>query len=494
MDSARTDRFVGELWDDDIVPQLIDYIRIPNKSPMFDADWARHGYMDDAVKLMEAWARAQPIAGMTLEVVRLEGRTPLIFIEVPATGEGDDCVLLYGHLDKQPEMTGWSDGLGPWQPVIRGDKLYGRGGADDGYAIFGSLAALLALQEQKIPHSRCVVMIEACEESGSYDLPYYVDHLAERIGKPSLVVCLDSGCGNYEQLWCTTSLRGLAGGNLKVQVLSEGVHSGDASGVVPSSFRLLRQLLSRLEDEASGRIKLDALFVEVPEDRLAQAKKVAEVLGTAIYDKFPFLPGMTPMSGDLTELMLNRTWRPALSITGAEGLPALESAGNVLRPCTAVKLSLRLPPTLDGDTAGKLLQQLLLDNPPNGAQVTFNLEKSSTGWNAPAQSDWLTHAIDHASRDAFGQPAVYMGEGGSIPFMGMLGEKFPGAQFMITGVLGPHSNAHGPNEFLHIPTGKRVTACVARVVADHHQANMKGLTTGVGVVAGDTYFGDHGCC
>ena len=503
MDSVVTERFIGELWDDDIVPQLIDYIRIPNKSPMFDADWASHGYMDDAVKLMETWARAQPLAGMTLEVVRLEGRTPLIFIEVPAAMASDalasdrtrdDCVLLYGHLDKQPEMTGWSDGLGPWQPVIQGDKLYGRGGADDGYAIFGSLAALLALQEQKIPYSRCVIMIEACEESGSYDLPYYVDHLAARIGKPSLIVCLDSGCGNYEQLWCTTSLRGLAGGNLRVQVLSEGVHSGDASGVVPSSFRLLRQLLSRLEDEASGRIKLDALFVEVPPDRLAQAKKVAEVLGTAIYDKFPFLPGMTPMAGDLTELMLNRTWRPALSITGAEGLPALESAGNVLRPYTAVKLSLRLPPTLDGDSAGKLLQQLLLDNPPNGAQVTFNLEKSSTGWNAPAQSDWLTHAIDRASHDAFGQPAVYMGEGGSIPFMGMLGEKFPGAQFMITGVLGPHSNAHGPNEFLHIPTGKRVTACVARVVADHHQASMKGLTIGVGVVAGDTHFGDHGCC
>lgn len=503
MDSAKTDRFVGELWDDQIVPQLIDYIRIPNKSPMFDADWANHGYMDDAVKLMEAWARAQPIAGMTLEVVRLEGRTPLIFIEVPATdcdalaADGtrpDDCVLLYGHLDKQPEMTGWSDGLGPWLPVIQGDRLYGRGGADDGYAMFGSLAALLALQEQKIPHSRCVVMIEACEESGSYDLPYYVDHLTARIGKPSLVVCLDSGCGNYDQLWCTTSLRGLAGGHLRVEVLSEGVHSGDASGLVPSSFRLLRQLLSRLEDETSGKIKPEALFVEVPPDRLAQASRVAEVLGTAIYDKFPLLPGMRPMSEDLTELMLNRTWRPALSITGVAGLPELESAGNVLRPSTAVKLSLRLPPTLDGDTAGKLLQQLLLDNPPNGARVTFKLEKSSTGWNAPTQSDWLTRAIDHASCDAFGQPAVYMGEGGSIPFMGMLGEKFPGAQFMITGVLGPHSNAHGPNEFLHIPTGKRVTACVARVVAEHHRASLQGLTRGVGVVAGGTRFADQDCC
>ncbi|HEV2607340.1 MAG TPA: M20 family metallopeptidase, partial [Xanthomonadaceae bacterium] len=439
MDKARVDRFVGELWDDTIVPQLVDYIRIPNKSPMFDANWASHGYMDDAVKLMEKWARAQPITGMQVEVVRLPERTPVIFIEIPATAgaAGEDCVLLYGHLDKQPEMTGWSDGLGPWLPVIRGDKLFGRGGADDGYAIFGSLAAIMALREQKLPHARCVVLIEACEESGSYDLPAYVDHLAARIGKPSLVVCLDSGCGNYDQLWCTTSLRGLAGGNLIVKVLSEGVHSGDASGIVPSSFRILRQLLSRLEDEVSGNIKAEGLFVQVPDDRLAQARKVAEVMGTAVYDKFPFLPGMTPMSGDLTELVLNRTWRPGLSVTGVDGLPPMDNAGNVLRPSTAVKLSLRLPPTLDGDTAGAILRKLLLDNPPNGAHVAFELEKSSTGWNAPPMSDWLTHAIDHASHDFFGKPAVHMGEGGTIPFMGMLGAKFPGAQFMITGVLGP---------------------------------------------------------
>ncbi|HEY2345833.1 MAG TPA: M20 family metallopeptidase [Xanthomonadaceae bacterium] len=497
MDKARAGRFVGELWDDAIVPQLVDYIRIPNKSPMFDANWAAHGYMDDAVRLMESWARAQPIAGMQLEVVRLAGRTPVIFIEIPATDDstGDDCVLLYGHLDKQPEMTGWADGLGPWQPVIRGDKLFGRGGADDGYAIFGSLGAIMALAEQKLPHARCVVLIEACEESGSYDLPAYVDHLAARIGKPSLVVCLDSGCGNYDQLWCTTSLRGLAGGNLVVKVLEEGVHSGDASGVVPSSFRILRQLLSRLEDEANGRIKVDALHVQVPEDRVAQARKVADVMGTALYDKFPFLPGMTPMSDDLVELVLNRTWRPALSITGADGMPSLDSAGNVLRPFTAVKVSLRLPPTLDGETAGAIVQKLLLDNPPYGAHVAFELEKSSTGWNAPRLSDWLGHAIDHASHDFFGKPAVFMGEGGTIPFMGMLGAKFPGAQFMITGVLGPHSNAHGPNEFLHIPTGKRVTACIARVLTEHHAASRKGLTTGAAVATdGDARMAASSCC
>ena len=497
LDQTRAERFVSAKWDDEIVPQLVEYIRIPNKSPMFDADWVEHGYMEDAVRLMEGWARAQDIPGMQLEVVRLEGRTPLIFIDIPAAngGNADDCVLLYGHLDKQPEMTGWDDDLGPWKPVLRDGKLYGRGGADDGYAIYGSLAAIMALQEQKLPHARCVVLIEACEESGSYDLPAYVDHLADRIGQPSLVVCLDSGCGNYDQLWCTTSLRGLAGGNFTVKVLEEGVHSGDASGVVPSSFRLLRQLLSRIEDEKTGRILLEGLHVEIPAERLQQAEKCAEVLDTAVFDKFPFLPGMTPMSDELTELVLNRTWRPALSVTGIGGMPQLESAGNVLRPHTAVKLSLRLPPTLDGKRAGELLQEALLSDPPNGAKVTLELEKASSGWNAPAMAPWLESAVDAASQAFYGRPAMYMGEGGSIPFMGMLGEKFPGAQFMITGVLGPHSNAHGPNEFLHIDMGKRVTACVAHVIAAHQAASSRGETTGSAVAADSgTRHGDHGCC
>ncbi|HSR65093.1 MAG TPA: M20/M25/M40 family metallo-hydrolase, partial [Xanthomonadaceae bacterium] len=366
--------------------------------------------------------------------------------------------------------------------------------ADDGYAIFGSLAAIQALHEQQAPHARCVILIEACEESGSYDLPAYVDHLADRIGKPSLVVCLDSGCGNYEQLWCTTSLRGLAGGNFTVKVLEEGVHSGDASGIVPSSFRLLRQLLSRIEDADTGRILVDGLHVDIPADRLAQAKQVADVLGSAVYDKFPFLPGMTPMGDALPELVLNRTWRPALSVTGVDGMPPLSSAGNVLRPCTSVKLSLRLPPTLDGKRAGELLKDALLRDPPNGAQVSLELEKASTGWNAPALAPWLQRAIESASQEFFGRPAMYMGEGGTIPFMGMLGEKFPGAQFMITGVLGPHSNAHGPNEFLHIPMGKKVTACVARVIAEHHAASLRGETSGSAALAGQSQHGNHGCC
>lgn len=471
LDTTRINRHVSALWEDEIVPQLTEYIRIPNKSPLFDPQWAAHGYMDDAVKLMEKWARGKlpALTGAQLEVVRLPGRTPLIYVDVPATNgqKSDDCVILYGHLDKQPEMTGWAEGYGPWVPRRVGDKLYGRGGADDGYAIFGSLAALLALREQKVPHARCVLLIEACEESGSYDLPYYVDHLMPRLGTPSLVVCLDSGCGNYDQLWLTTSLRGLAGGNLRVQVLKEGVHSGDASGVVASSFRILRQLLSRLEDENTGTIKPKNFYVEIPAQRVEQARVVAQTLKDEVYSKFPWAEGMKPVNADLVELILNRTWRPQLAVTGVDGMPPLANAGNVLRPQTAVKLSLRLPPTLDGKHAAAALKRILETDPPYGAQVTLETEKSGSGWNAPQLSTWLEDAVAQASRNYFGPPAAYMGEGGTIPFMGMLGEKFPAAQFLITGVLGPHSNAHGPNEFLHIPTGQRVSMVVADVIAAH---------------------------
>jgi acetylornithine deacetylase/succinyl-diaminopimelate desuccinylase-like protein len=468
LDIAKTKKLVDQCWADEIVPTLVEYIKIPNKSPSFDPDWATHGYMDEAVALFEHWARAKLpfLPGATLDVVRLPGRTPVILIDVP--GEGEDTVLLYGHLDKQPEMVGWTEGFGPWIPRLEGDKLYGRGGADDGYAMFGALSALMALKEQGVPHARSVVLIEACEESGSYDLPYYVDHLAQRIGSPSLVVCLDSGCGNYDQLWLTTSLRGMASGTLTIEVLDEGVHSGDASGVVPSSFRILRQLLSRLEDEETGAIRPAELYVQVPPQRVAQARRAAAALGDAVYTKFPLKTGMSPMSGDLTELVLNRTWRPQLAVTGIDGLPAPTHAGNVLLPSTVAKLSLRLPPTLDAATAGDLVRTLLEKAPPYGARVVYEPGSNAVGWHAPALSPWLEQSLAQASVTAFGAPPAFMGEGGTIPFMAMLGEKFPQAEFVVTGVLGPHSNAHGPNEFLHIPTGQRVTAVIAQVLADHH--------------------------
>jgi acetylornithine deacetylase/succinyl-diaminopimelate desuccinylase-like protein len=468
MDTARLKEFVEQMWEETALPTLTEYMRIPNKSPAFDPDWEKHGYMNDAVKLLDSWARAHLPSGATLEVVRLPGRTPVMLLEVP--GQSRETILLYGHLDKQPEMVGWAEGTGPWTPVRRGDQLFGRGGADDGYALFAALSAILALRDQNIPHARCVILIEACEESGSPDLPFYVDHLAGRIGEPSLVVCLDSGCGDYERLWLTTSLRGMASASLTIRVLDEGVHSGDASGVVPSSFRILRQLLSRIEDEKTGAIIPEDLYVQIPAQRIEQARDAARILGDSLYSKFPFAGRTAPVTDDLAELVLNRTWRPQIAVIGIDGLPVPQNAGNVMLPFTTARLSLRLPPTLPGRDGGATLRKILEDSPPYGCDVEFSGGESASGWNAPALSPWLEEAVLRASKTAFGPAPAYMGEGGSIPFMAMLGEKFPRTQFVVTGVLGPHSNAHGPNEFLHIPTAKRVSMAVASIIADHFRA------------------------
>lgn len=469
MDKNKNFTYISKLWDDSIITTLMDYIKIPNKSPQFDHDWHQHGYMDKAVELIANWCKEHAVKDMTLDVVRLENRTPVIFIDIP--GNNDDTILLYGHLDKQPEMSGWDEGLSPWNPVLRGDKLYGRGSADDGYAAFASLTAIKALQEQNVPHARCVILIEACEESGSYDLPFYVDALQDRIGNPSVIICLDSGCGNYEQLWTTTSLRGLVSVIVTIDVLKQGVHSGNGSGIVPSCFQVLRQLLSRIENETSGDVLLKDLYVDIPKQRLEQAKLAAEVLGSAVYNDLPFHDHVTPRTDNIAELILNRTWRPAMSVIGCDGLPALENAGNVTLPSLTVKLSMRLPPTCDATTAANALKKALEENPPFGAHINCSIPESASGWNAPIEAPWLVTAASLASQDYFGKPAVAMGEGGSIPFMGMLGKKFPKAQFLITGLLGPGSNAHGPNEFLHIPTGKKLTACVAEVIAKQYETN-----------------------
>ena len=467
MDTTKTADFVNGLWDTEIIPELCEYIKIPNKSPHFDPDWEKHGFMETAVVSLDAWCKKQPIKGMQVEIVRIAGRTPILFIDIP--GDSDDVVMLYGHYDKQPEFSGWADDLDPWTPTIKDGKLYGRGGADDGYSTFGSLTAIRALQEQGIPHAHCVVIIEGCEESGSFDLPHYIDLLGDRIGSPSLVVCLDAECGNYEQLWCTTSLRGNLTGTLRADVLTEGVHSGTAGGIVPSSFRVLRNLLSRIEDEATGAISVDALHVEIPEQRREQAKLAAETLGSSVYEKYPWAVSDPAPTDSPYELLLNNTWRPALSVTGADGLPALVNAGNVQLPYTTLKLSFRLPPTCDAENAASAVKAVFEADKPALATVEFDADSSMAGWSAPPVAEWLEASMQTASNAFFGKPSMYMGTGGTIPFMGMLGEKFPDAQFLVTGLLGPNSNAHGPNEFLHIETGKRLTSCVAQVLEDHYK-------------------------
>ncbi len=454
-------------WDTDIIPRLQEYIKIPCKSPGFDKNWKANGHLDRAMKLIQDWCEKQLIKGKKMQLLELEGRTPVLLIDIP--GDSDETILLYGHMDKQPEMVGWHDGLGPWTPVLKDGKLYGRGGADDGYAAFAALNAITHLQSLNIPHARCVVLIEACEESGSYDLPFYLEVIKKEMGSPDLIICLDSECGNYDQLWGTTSLRGIVGGTLEINTLENGIHSGYGSGVAPSVFHVLRQLLDRIEDSNNGKIQVSALHVTIPEHRLKQAKEAAAALGDELLKGYPFLDGVKPLNNDTAELILNRTWRPALSVTGVDGAPSIANAGNVTLPSLSVKLSMRVPPTCDVKKATGALKEILEANPPFGAHVSYHPEDAGSGWHAPELANWLADASDAASQLFFGKNTAYLGIGGTIPFMGMLSDMFPKAQFLITGVLGPKSNAHGPNEFLHVDYVKKLTGCIASVIAAHYE-------------------------
>ncbi|MFD2300567.1 M20 family metallopeptidase [Paracidovorax citrulli] len=474
---------LSQRWDGDILRQLTEYIAIPAKSPGFAPDWEQQGLLDRVLRNAAEWVEAQKVPGLRLEILRMPGRTPVLFFEVEATRRGSQqTVLMYGHLDKQPEFDGWRKDLGPWSPKYEDGKLYGRGGADDGYAVYASIAAVQEIQRQGVPHPRIVGLIETCEESGSRDLLPYIDLLRPRLGDVALVICLDSGAGNYDQLWLTTSLRGMVSGTLKVQILTEGVHSGDASGLVPSSFRIMRQVLDRLEDSATGRLLPASFHCEVPPERLAQARATAAILGDEVTKRFPWAHydcgGSTtfalPTTTDPVQALINRTWTPTLSVTGAEGLPALQDAGNVLRPYTAFKLSLRLPPVVDAAESVQKLKALLEYNAPYQARVTFEPGSAASGWNAPAITPWFENALNAASQAHFGAPCGYIGQGGTIPLMNMLSQGFPTAQMMVCGVLGPKSNAHGPNEFLHVPYAKKLTAAVAQVVVSLPEPGAEG--------------------
>ncbi|MEY2432380.1 MAG: hypothetical protein QOC92_2105 [Acidimicrobiaceae bacterium] len=465
MEAESVAERVTRVWAEAALPAITDFIRIPNLSPGFDPEWAEHGHMARAVELVSAWIKARPVAGMQVSVEQLEGRSPVIVAEIDGTAAG--TVVLYGHLDKQPEMVGWRDGLGPWDPVLEGDRLYGRGAADDGYAAFAALTAIEAVQSAGGEHARLVVIIEASEESGSPDLPAYIDALADRIGRPDLVVCLDSGCPTWDRLWLTTSLRGLVGLTLTVRVLTEGVHSGAAGGVVPSTFRILRRLLSRVEEEATGEILVPELHVPMPIDREKELTETANELGADFSERFPFVDGATAVDADAIAQVAAKTWQPAMELIGMAGVPTPADGGNVLRPYTTAKLSFRLPPMCDPDVARDALVRVLTADPPYGASIEVEANDLAEGWNAPPTAPWLAAALDEASMAAFGEPARTVGEGGTIPFMAMLGERFPDAQFVITGVLGPDTNAHGPNEFLHLPTARRVTIAIAHLLNAH---------------------------
>jgi acetylornithine deacetylase/succinyl-diaminopimelate desuccinylase-like protein len=468
---------VGAIWERDVLPTLSEYVSIRCLSPAFDPDWQAHGELDRAAVLLRQWCLDLGVRNTDAQIVSLEGRTPLLFVEIdadpgigprgprtqPASLEGG--VFVYGHLDKQPPLGDWADGLDPFSAVRRGDRLYGRGTADDGYAVFAALSALLALQEAGRPRPRCTVLIEASEESASPDLEAYLEHLAARIGRPQVVVCLDSGAPTYDRLWSTSSLRGALAMTLRVDVLRHGAHSGLLGGVVPSSFRILRQLLSRVEDPRTGEILLPELQAEVPARHRAEAAAVAALLGDSVFDDVPAVQGLVFDATTPEELLLRKAWAPAMAVIGIDGVPTPGSAGNVLRPYTAARLSFRLPPSCDAQRAAGALVEAFTTNPPSGAAVSVTVEAPAPGWVAPELEPWLDQIVDEASTSNFGAPSGSWGEGGSIPFLAALGARFPDAQIVATGVLGPKSNAHGPDESLHLPTAVALSSSLAHIIA-----------------------------
>ncbi len=458
--------FIEKTWDESAIPALEKYISIPAVSPLFAPDWKSSGFLMDTLKLAHAWVKGMNLENSRCRVISPEDRTPVLLLEIEASGpENKSTTLLYGHLDKQPPAQGWDDNKGPWQPVIENNRLYGRGSADDGYAVFAAVTAVKALQVHNIPHGRCVILIETCEESGSRDLKYYLESLKDHIRTPDLVVCLDSGCGDYERFWITTSLRGSIVGELEATILTRNIHSG-TSGMVASSFRIIRQLMDRIENSKTGELLIQELYGPIPKKRLEQIQKTAEFLDKSILSSLPLVEGALPTSLDPFELIISSTWKPALSCTGAEGFPPMDKAANVIRESTKLLLSIRTPPGVDTRPAVEKIKTILEEAPPYGAKVKFNVQKHAKGWDMPDMGNELETKISEAASLCFGDTPCFTGEGGSIPFMTLLCEKFPLARFLVTGVLGPESNAHGPNEFLHIPYVKKLTQALSFIIGN----------------------------
>lgn len=459
----KVDQTVAQLWKESTLPALEDFVRLPAKSPAFDADWEAHGVLLDACRKAARWGQTL-FPQATFDVLTAPGITPCLFFDIPAFGTdaSEASVLCYGHLDKQPENSGWTGNSAPFKPVVEDGKLYGRGCADDGYCVYSALTAVKALEVNAVSHPRICGLIETGEESGSPDLSYWLRMTAPRMNNTALILVLDSTAGDYERLWITSSFRGTVGVTLRVKVLNHGVHSGSASGIVPESFMIIRELLDRLENSRTGEILLPEFHCRIPENRKEQIRAVADLIGGDLCSHFPWA-GQTAMRYDsAAENILEQTWKPQLAVIGAEGLPELQHAGNVLRSETALRLSIRIPPYTEPQAALDAMRAKLTSDVPFNAQASLEDASIAKGWDAPQEAPWLTRAVESIGREVFGKTSAYIPEGGSIPILNLFAQTFPQAQFVVTGVLGPHSNAHGPDEMLDLSYAEKLTCAVAR--------------------------------
>ncbi len=461
IDFTRLSEYIDKQWDESALPSLCDFIEIPALSPSFDAAWEENGYLDAAIETFVSWVRSLPLENSSVSVHRLKDRSPVLLVTIDGDSNGE--VLFYSHLDKQPEATGWSDGKGPWKPVIEDGWLFGRGSVDDGYGGYAGVLSVLGLQEQGISHPSCRFLIETGEESGSPDLEFYLEELKPQLGIPDLVIVLDTGGMDYDRLWVTQSLRGIVAGTLSVKVSSVGVHSGHGSGVMPSSFRLARQLLSRLEDENTGEILPEWLHLKINDEMKKTCSEIVKMKGDGMKD-FPLLEGVKKQVEDPLDIFMTMNLKPSLSIIGADGIPPIESAGNVLRTNTDLKISIRTPPGIDATLVSEKVQELLESNPPSGAHVTAEMTEVADGFLSPKLPDSVSSDLEEACKKFYGNPFMDLYIGGTIPVMAMLQARYSDSKFIITGAGGPGGNAHGPDEKLHIPTAKKVTKCMSSVV------------------------------
>ena len=453
-----------EIWEGSILPSLSDFIEIKALSPLFEPDWAEMGELDATIDLFCEWLDAQGIAGMSYEKHRIGELSPVLIVTIEGTGPGE--VIFYSHLDKQPSKPElWSEGLHPLKAVRRDPWLYGRGSVDDGYGGYLCATSVRLLQEAEVPHPRCTMIIETCEESGSFDLPPYLDALTEQLGNPDMVVVLDSGGPDYDHIWMTEALRGLVSGTLSVKVSHEGIHSGNSGGSIPSSFRIQRILLDRVEDSSSGKVLIPEMHVDIPEQIREKAMALREIVGDSIWEQFPTVDTLRQASETTEEMIVAMNWEPTLSIIGADGIPSVQDAGNVLRTNTDLKLSFRIPPGVDSESAIARAKAILEEDPPYGAEVTFTPDSCADGFHAPPLDGPISEAIQEASMELTGLPPLATWTGGTIPFMSMMQGKYPEAMFLCTGTSGPGNNAHGPDEKLHIPSSKRLTVALSATIA-----------------------------
>eukprot|EP00930_Biecheleria_cincta_P001434 TRINITY_DN102578_c0_g1_i1.p1 TRINITY_DN102578_c0_g1~~TRINITY_DN102578_c0_g1_i1.p1 ORF type:complete len:509 (+),score=102.59 TRINITY_DN102578_c0_g1_i1:153-1679(+) len=467
MDSVETMRIVEEEWNA-AMPVLQDFVRIPNLTPLRDADWETNGLLDKATDHVANWVKAQNLDRCTVEIFKDEGNSPFLFIEVggtPGSPKAASTILMYGHLDKQPHGEGWDEDAGPTAAVIKDGKLFGRGAGDDGYAVFSCIIALKALQRQGVAHPRTVILAECSEESGSMHLSHYVQKLDGRIGTPSAVYCLDAGVEDYNRFWLNTSLRGALAATLEVSISSIAQHSGTAGGIVPDVHRIMRQLLARIEDVNTGRMLLPDFFTKIPVERQAEMKAASEALGyPQTSRKIPFLPGCHPVVDDAFQLYRANSWEPSMAVIGSEGIPGFASASPILATSHKIMLAVRLPPMVDPEIAAAAMKSVLERDPPCGAKVCVDFKFKVKGFHAGEVKPNLEKAMNQASEQIFGKPPGSFGCGGTIPLMNILQEMFPDASLIVSGILGPGSNEHGPNESMPIEYAKKFTACVSMIM------------------------------